>query len=107
MNYSELNEDGILIVLLKISDDQYLLWQSSTLEVDNSEVYFEFNDQLSGGYNNIKEITLMRDGIHLVMKNNCLEHFYFDKKFDDYSALASGLKKIYKNNLKNLDILDL
>jgi hypothetical protein len=106
MNYSESLESGVLVIELQISNDEYLLWQISPDEENNADVYFEFNDQLNGGYNNIKEVCLMRDGIHMVMADDRLEHFYFDKKFNDYTRLVSGLKKVYRNNRSILEVID-
>ena len=106
MNYSESVENDVLVIRLQVSDNEYLLWQLSLDDEDVAGVYFEFNDQLNGGYSNVKEICLMRDGIHFVMADDRLEHFYFKKKFDNYTQLVAGLTKIYKNSPSVLEIIE-
>lgn len=106
MEYNETVEDGVLIVGILLSESEYLLWQRDLNGEDSNKVYFEFNDQINGGYNHIAEISLMRDGVHIVKVDGTLEHFYFDIGFSDYDKFVRGLARIYGNNPNILDVVD-
>ena len=106
MKYIEEVEDGILSLGVLLSESEYLLWQMEIEGEDSNKIYFEFNDQINGGYNHITEISLMRDGIHIVKVDGALEHFYFDVGFEDYDKLVRGLVRIYKERPEILDVID-
>ncbi len=91
-------ENDVLTVAVQGWDDGYVLWQVGLTEEAGSKdgVYFEFDDQSNGGYNNVKECSVDTDGIHIVLSNDELAHFYFAKGFDKFSELKLGLQKIYK-----------
>ena len=98
-------ENDVLTVAVQGWDDGYVLWQRGLTKESGSEdgVYFEYDDQINGGYNNIKELTVTSDGIHIVLVNNELAHFYFLKGFDKYSELKAGLQKIFQGNERVLE----
>ncbi|MCX2778970.1 hypothetical protein [Microbulbifer thermotolerans] len=93
-------EDDVLTVAVQRWDNGYMLWQRGLTKEAGSDdgVYFEYDDQTNGGYNNVKECTVTTDGIHVVLANNELAHFYFNKGFDKFAELKSGLEKIYQGN---------
>jgi hypothetical protein len=52
------------------------------------------------------ECTLDKDGIHIVLNNQQLVHFYFvNCPADHWEALAKGLKSIYQAHPEILEIL--
>ncbi|MDR7016524.1 hypothetical protein [Acinetobacter sp. 3657] len=106
MKYSESVENRVLTVSMFLSDSEYLLWRKELDGKECSKVYFEFNNQSNGGYNHIAEISLMRDGIHLVKSDYTLEHFYFDISFKDYNKLVRALIQIYSHNPEVIDVID-
>lgn len=106
MRYQESIDDDVLTVSLKFSNGGYLLWQKSINIDATSEIYFEYNDQINGGYDSLREISIMRDGLHIVKSDRTLEHFYFEKPFSDYSKFVSGVEKIYDKTPSILDIID-
>lgn len=103
MNYEheiESIENDVLTVAVQGWDDGYVLWQKGLAKEVGSDdgIYFEYDDQINGGYNNVKECTVTSDGIHFVLTNNELAHFYFIKGFDKFAELKAGLEKIYLGN---------
>lgn len=103
MSYEHENEnieDAVLTVSVQGWDDGYVLWQKGlTKDVGLEDgVYFEYDDQIIGGYNNVKECTVTSDGIHIVLANDELAHFYFDTGFDKFAELKAGLEKVYQGN---------
>ncbi len=93
----EIIENDVLVVSVLGSDGSYFMWQKGLTEDVGSEdgIYFEFDDQINGGHNQVKECTVTNDGIHVVLGNGKLEHFYFPPKFDKFKELQAGLNKIY------------
>lgn len=91
-------ENDVLIVAVQDSARGYFLWQKGLTKEAASEdgVYFEFDDPVNGGYNIVKECTIDTDGIHAVLSNGHLAHFYFPKEFTKYSELKRGLLKVYE-----------
>ena len=94
-------EDDIHYIALGNEKD-YLLWQKNITEFEG-DIYFEYEDQSKGGYNIVKEATIDRDGIHLVLRDESLVHYYFEKEFDEYSLLKEALEKMY---VQHRDILE-
>ncbi len=89
----ELIENDVLIVSIMDSRGSYFMWQRGlTKEVG---VYFEFNDQINGDYDIVKECKVTNDGIHVVLANGNLKHFYFPSDFNKFNELKTGLSKIY------------
>jgi hypothetical protein len=93
----EIVENDVLVVSLLGADGSYFMWQKGLTEEvgSNDGIYFEFNDQTNGRHNQVKECTVMNDGIHVVLSNGNLEHFYFPPNFDRLQELQAGLNKIY------------
>ena len=84
-------------------ETDYVLWQK--LE-EESEIYFEYCGQQNSGYDIVQEITIDRDGIHIVVKTGELVHFYFNQcKKEDWEKMVSGLKEVYSDRPKVLEIL--
>ena len=97
-------ENGVLYVAASNSDSEYMIWQN---ELESGDVHFEYNNQINGDYNNIVKSTVMKDGIHIVLKNGETAHFYFIGLDDEqYKILLTGLKNIHKNNMEILEIQD-
>jgi hypothetical protein len=93
-------EDDILTVVVQGYDNNYLLWQRglTTEAGSNNGIYFEDNEQIHNGYNQVKECTITPDGIHIVLFKNQLIHFYFAKGFNQFTELQTSLEKIYQGN---------
>lgn len=93
----EFIENDVLVVSVVGTDGSYFMWQKGLTEGVGSDdgIYFEFNDQINGRHNQVKECTVTNDGIHVVLTNGNLEHFYFPPNFDKFQELQAGLNKIY------------
>jgi hypothetical protein len=95
--------DGIYLVGAQNSSDDYLLWQKS---INEDRVHFECYDQSNSGYDIVLECTLDKDGIHIVLKNQQMVHFYFvNCPTDHWENLVKGLKTIYKTHPDILEVL--
>lgn len=73
------------------------MWQKGlTQEVGSDDgTYFEFDDQINGRHNQVKECTVTNYGIHVVLVNGNLKNLYFSPGFDKFKELQTGLNKIY------------
>ena len=92
------NEDGVTIIGASNGDSDYCLWQVSN--DDKNSIYFEHEDQINGGYNIIVECSVMADGIHIVLANSQLYHFYFnDVSSEQYNSFVDALKVIYPDSI--------
>jgi hypothetical protein len=93
----EIIENDVLVVSVVGSDGCYFMWQKGLTEEVGSEdgIYFEFDDQINGRHNQVKECKVTSDGIHVVLTNGKSEHFYFPPKFNKFQELQAGLNKIY------------
>ncbi len=102
-------ENDVLIVAVQELDGGYFMWQKGlTIETGADDgIYFEYNDQKFGGHDIVTECKIDRDGMHAVLANRELVHFYFPPKFDNYSELKSGLLKIYSSNSSVLEFHDI
>jgi len=100
MSYQEQIENDVLVVGVVDAEGSYFMWQRGLTEDVGSEdgIYFEFDDQINGGHDILVECTIDRDGIHVVLANGNLEHFYFPNDFKQLEELKSGLAKIYEGN---------
>ncbi len=90
-------ENDVLVVSVVGCDGSYFMWQKGLTEEVGSDdgIYFEFDDQINGRHNQVKECTVTNDGIHVVLANGNLKHLYFPLYFDKFQELQAGLKKIY------------
>lgn len=93
----EIVENDVLVVVVQGEGGGYFMWQKGlTNEVASDDgIYFEFNDQINGSFNQVKECTVTNDGIHVILSNGNSEHFYFPPNFDKLEELQVGLNKIY------------
>lgn len=93
----EIVENDVLVVVVQGADGSYFMWQKGlTKEVGSDDgIYFEFNDQIKGSFNQVKKCTVTNDGIHVILSNGNSEHFYFPSNFDKLEELQLGLNKIY------------
>jgi hypothetical protein len=109
MNYQEQIENDVLVVAVVDAKDSYFMWQRGLTEDVGSEdgIYFEFDDQINGGHEIMKECTIDLDGMHVVLASGKMEHFYFPPKFDKYIELKKGLLKIYEGNEHVLEFHDI
>ncbi|HAS6363928.1 TPA: hypothetical protein RQJ98_004254 [Vibrio vulnificus] len=103
MNYNypiELVENDVLIVSLLGDDGSYFMWQKGLCEEVGSEdgVYFEFNDQINGRHNQIKECYVTNESIQVLLVNGNSQKFYFPPNFDRYQELKVGLSKIFSEH---------
>ena len=99
------NEQGRLKVMVS-DEDGYCLWRGAC-KTDN-RVYFEWDGPKNNGYNHVTQIMVMYDGMHIVLKDDQLVHFYFNKlPLEKYRQLVMALRSIYPSpSSKILEILD-
>ncbi|WP_431686129.1 hypothetical protein [Hahella sp. NBU794] len=93
-------ESDVLIVAVEGWGDGYILWQRGLTEEAGfgNGIYFECDNQFIGGFNCVKECLVTNDGIHVVLTNGELAHFYFIKGFNKFKELKSGLLQIYQGS---------
>jgi hypothetical protein len=89
------------------SDDsgEYVLWQVES--EDQSRVYFEYDDQSNGGYDNVTQVVVMRDGIHVVLTLGKMVHYYFSMSKElnaSYENFVQGLKEVYRTTPAILEV---
>ncbi len=111
MSYNEkiiTEENGVLMVGVIDGDGSYCLWQTElSVGVDSeSGVHFEFDGQANGGYDMVRECTVDRDAIHIVLASGELHHFYFPPAFDKHEELKEGLKRVYGADQSVLEFID-
>ena len=93
------SKDGSHIVGASNGPEDYFLWQKDEKFSGKDEVYFEWNDQSNGGCNLISECSINRDGIHVVLSDAQLVHFYFcDLAREQWEALREHLETMYSRN---------
>jgi hypothetical protein len=82
------------------------MWQKDTSpkSSEGAEIYFEYDDQSTGAYNSTLECTVTMDGIHVVLTDGTLAHFYFPKDFDRLQELKEGLEEIYRETPDVLEV---
>ena len=100
---THITEDEIIFVgAANDPETDYILW---TKGIDEKEIYFETNGQAKSGYDIVKEITIDFDGVHIVLNDSTVEHFYFNLvEKEDWKKLATGLQKIYQENKDVIEI---
>jgi hypothetical protein len=97
------HEVDVLMVSAFNSPTSYLFWQCDTDEV--SEVFFEYNDESNGGFNNITECLVNEVGIQISTKSSEKIDFQFSKLTSKGQArLLAGLKDIFAQDLSVLTI---
>jgi hypothetical protein len=98
--------DGSTLILGASNDALgYVVWRFDDREP--SKIYFEYDGQTNGAFNNIEELTVMHDGIHIILKSSNMLHFYFNLEGpSEYEHFVSGLQIIYKDSPNILDIID-
>lgn len=100
-NICYFEQDGLILVGASNSDDEYLLWQRNEAE---SDIHFEWNDQSNGNYNCVTECSVDSDGVHILLKESSLVHFYFHNvSKDELGKLIEGLRDIYRSEPKILN----
>lgn len=93
----EIVENDVLVVAVQGADGRYFMWQKGLTKEAGSDdgVYFEFNDQINGSFNQVKKCTVTNEGIHVMLSNGNSERFRFLPNFNKLEELQVGLKKIY------------
>lgn len=92
-------ENDVLTVSVFKADSNYVLWQKGLAPEAGSEdgVYFEYNDQINGGYNSISACSISAEGIEVSLSNGKGTYLRFPTGFDKLSELKAGLTKIYRD----------
>lgn len=93
----EIVENDVLIVSVLGEDGSYFMWQKGLTEEVGSDdgIYFEFNDQINGRHNQVKECTVTKDCIRVALANGNSQQFNFPSNFNRHQELQVGLNKIY------------
>ncbi|MBY0573087.1 MAG: hypothetical protein K2P84_05360, partial [Undibacterium sp.] len=93
----EIVENDLLVVAVQGTDGSYFMWQKGlTKEVGSDDgIYFEFNDQINGSFNQVEGCTVTNKSIHVKLSNGNVVHFHFPPNFDKLEELQVGLIKIY------------
>ena len=73
------SKDDVMLVGASDGCGEYILWQRPTGSLERSEIHFEWNDQVNGGYHLVQECSVGRDGVHVVLLDDQLVHFYFSE----------------------------
>jgi hypothetical protein len=93
----EIVENDVLVVSVLAADGSYFMWQKGLTEEVGSDdgIYFEFNDQINGGHNQLTECRVTNESIHVVFAGGKLEDLNFPPSFDKHKELKASLNKIY------------
>jgi len=84
-------------------DSEYILWQR---ELEGNDIYFEWDEQSNGNFNSTSECTIDYDGIHIVLKDKNMIHFYFNSlSKNELEGLIERLKHIYEPQPQILEII--
>lgn len=86
-------------------DAEYILWQYT--DERNEPVYFEWDDQANGGYDNVLECTVDMDGCHIAIRAGHIVHFYWNPpRHRDLKRFVDGLRAIYGKTTNTLEVHD-
>jgi len=87
------------VLAVGVSDDEggYIMWQRGLTEEVGSDhgVYFEFDDQINGGYNNVLNGKVTQTEVLISLDNGSTKVFQLPKGFSQHSELESALKEVY------------
>jgi len=101
---SQLSDDNSFCLSFRNNENDYILWQQ---EKKRGNIYFEARVQCAGGNNIVKECTIMRDGIHIVISSGETVHFYFNgMSLNEYLEVISVFRMLYTSQPHILEIFD-
>ena len=98
------SQDGVFAVGAANGSTDYVMWQRTDGSIDASEIHFEWNDQSNGGYHLVSECAMDRDGIHLVLSDDQLVHFYFrELTKEQWDRFRDGLERMYLDSARVIE----
>ena len=91
-------QDNVLSVGVEDGQGRHFIWQRG-LGVDtglNDGVYFEFDDQINGGYNIARKVVVSGGGIEVTLSSGETVGIRYPHGFANHQALNSALQQIYQ-----------
>ncbi|MDD2721814.1 MAG: hypothetical protein PHH47_10965 [Gallionella sp.] len=101
---SQESDDAIFTLMLQNDEMDRIFWFQ---DKSSGEVKFEAEGHHVGRDAIVKECTVMRDGVHIVLSSGEVVSFYFcDLSLREYLGVVSALKKLYPSAQKILEVFD-
>ena len=90
-------ENDVMVVGIQGAGDHYMIWQIGLTPEAGSEegVYFEYDDQINGGYNHLVECFVSSKGILVSESDGTRHELVFPEPLASISDLQAELSKIY------------
>lgn len=98
------SDDAIFTLTLQNDATDRFYWMQ---DKKSGTVNFEAEGQYAGSDAIVKECTLMRDGVHIILSSGEIVSFYFyDQSLREYLGVVSALKKLYSPRPEVLEVFD-
>ncbi len=98
------SDDAIFTLTLQNDATDRFFWLQ---DKRSGTVNFEAEGQYAGSDAIVKECTVMRDGLHLVLSSGAIVSFYFSSlSLREYLGVVSALKKLYAARPEVLEVFD-
>ncbi|QKX17756.1 hypothetical protein [Microbulbifer sp. YPW1] len=93
----ELVENDVCTVSMAGNCGRYFMWQKGLTEQTGSKdgIYFEYNDQINGGYNTASHCVVESTGLRVTLVSTETIFLGFPKNFSQLNELKAALKKVY------------
>ncbi len=96
-------QGDIRVVVASNGESEYVLWQFDLK--DPGHVYFEFDDQLNGGYNIVDECHVDECGCHIALQSDILVDIYWNPpRHSQLKAFVDALGEIYPASAGVLEV---
>lgn len=91
-------ENDVISVGVSDEKENYFLWQRGLTKATglNDGVYFEFNDQSTGGYNTAQKAIIKDNGVEVTLSNSEILFLLFPRGFENQESLRQALREIYQ-----------
>lgn len=98
------SDDAIFTLTLQNDATDRFYWLQDNR---SGTVHFDAGGQYVGGDAIVKECTVLRDGLHIVLSSGEIVSFYFyNQSIREYLEVVSALKKLYAARPVVLEVFD-
>ncbi|MGD1908674.1 MAG: hypothetical protein ACFB0C_22190 [Leptolyngbyaceae cyanobacterium] len=103
MNTEFVNEsvNGIRRVGAINGQSEYILWQQDA----SGAIHFECGTQQNSGYGIVSEVTVDRDGCHLVVDSQIVSFYWHPPRASGLAIFIQGLQELYEETPEVVEML--